>query len=67
MQKYTLPPNHNDTTRRYPRTLDDAFGLHYPPPDDEDKTPNMLDLALSALAAFLLYALVAGMLHYAGL
>ena len=66
MQKYYLPPNHNDTTRRYPRTLDDAFGLHYPP-DNEDKAPNLFDLALSALAAFLLYALVAGMLHYAGL
>jgi hypothetical protein len=66
MKRYSLPPGHNDTTRRYPRTLDDAFGLHYPPPDDE-KAPNMLDLALSALAAFLLYALVAGMLHYAGL
>jgi hypothetical protein len=66
MQKYYLPPGHNDTTRRYPRTLDDAFGLHYPPPDDE-KAPNLFDLALSAFAAFLLYALVAGMLHYAGL
>jgi hypothetical protein len=40
--------------------------LHYPP-DNEDKAPNLFDLALSALAAFLLYALVAGMLHYAGL
>jgi len=66
MQRYTLPPDHNDTTRRFPRTLDDAFGLHYPPPPAEDG-PNLLDLALSALAAFLLYALVAGMLHYAGL
>jgi hypothetical protein len=66
MQKYYLPPDNNDTTRKFPRTLDDAFGLHYPPPDNE-KAPNMLDLALSALAAFLLYALVAGFLHYAGL
>lgn len=65
MQKYTLPPGHNETTRRFPRTLDDAFGLHYPP--DDAKPPNLVDLALSALAAFLLYALVAGMLHYAGL
>jgi hypothetical protein len=66
MQKYYLPPDNNDTTRKFPRTLDDAFGLHYPPPDDE-KVPNLFDLALSAFAAFLLYALVAGFLHYAGL
>jgi hypothetical protein len=66
MQKYYLPPDNNDTTRRFPRTLDDAFGLHYPP-EKEIKPPNLLDLALSAFAAFLLYALVAGFLHYAGL
>ena len=66
MIRMKLPEDHNDTTRRYPRTMDDAFGLHYPP-DDDAKPPNLLDLALSALAAFLLYALVAGMLHYAGL
>jgi hypothetical protein len=66
MIKYHLPPDNNDTTRKFPRTLDDAFGLHYPPPV-EKKSPNLVDLALSAFAAFLLYALVAGFLHYAGL
>jgi hypothetical protein len=53
LQKYYLPPYNNDTPRKFPRTLDDAFGLHYPP-EKEIKPPNMLDLALSAFAAFLL-------------
>ena len=57
MIKHTLPPDHNHTTRKYPRSLQEAFPDDYPHAWF-DKTDSLV-IAVCVVALVVLVTLIA--------